>query len=251
MNNRIEKQAAIPGAGLLAGHLAQNTLGVAVAKSKKFKKGLVESFAMGAAGKKAPRSAMGYAKDAVSAVAVPERNLLRNEAYDKGAKLSGELKGMSKRQKVIARLTAAGDAKGLKRIGQSDNPLVKKVREVVPQTISKADQKKITSLPAGSRKPSSLKAGIVANAAVAPIAPDLAALNTSKLVANTKAVANSKPMKAMTEKFVTNPAKAQFKAGATKGSKFNSLANKAKAITMNPFTAEMERTSFNLGRKHF
>lgn len=246
---RMEKQALI--GGLVAGHIAQNTVGRQIAKNKGFKSGVAKSFAMGAAGKQSPRSVAGYAKDAVSAVAAPERNLIRNEAYDKGRELRHKLpKNMSKRDLATARMALTGDHAGLKRTGKSKSPIAQHIRKHLPDGagLRKEYFRDIQKLPDGKRKPSSGKVGILANAAIAPVAPDMAALNVGKLATNTKAISNTKLMKKVRDKVVSQPLKNSLKAGS-KGYKWSEMKNRASSILVNPFTAEAEKDAFKAGSK--
>lgn len=245
----MRKKAMVPGLGLLAGHVAQNAIGARVARSPKFKEGLVESLTMGALGKKSPRNLRSIAKDSVSSIAVPERNALRNEAYNVGAQHSKLLKGMSKRDLVTARAAITGGDKALQRIGKQGSPLAAKVREMTKgNTISKDKIKGISKLPSGHREPSSGLTGYISNGLIAPIAPDLAALNTGKLLASTKQVSNSKLMNKVKDKLVIQPIKKSYSQGRS-GGLFNKARNNAEALLINPFSAEAEKMSHKAGTR--
>ena len=253
----LQKQALL---GAAVSAIGQNLIGVPIARSKMFKKSLARSAMMGAAGKKAPRSLKSLATDAVAGIAAPEVNAAKNTAYSAGEKLRKKMNlgKASKRDLVVARLAAAGDEKGLKRIGKHNSPLASIVRETKKAkglpNISKAEQKHATKglgkLKEGSRVPSSTKAALAANAAILPLpgGASTAAVNVAKLGLASKAAGKNKLLQKVTDKLVTKPIKASAKAGQ-EGKSYNKAVHWAKSISFNPFTEEARRVAHKGGQK--
>lgn len=253
----LQKQAIL---GAAASAIGQNLIGIPIARSKTFKKSLARSAVTGAAGKKAPRTVKSLATDAVAGVAAPEVNAAKNQAYAAGEKVRKTLKldKASKRDQVVARLSAAGDEKGLKRIGKSKSPIAETIRKTKKSQglpdISKADQKAATKgldkLPAGSRAPSSNKAALAANAAILPLpgGASTAAVNVAKLGASTEAAGKNKLMQKINKKLVTDPLKANAKAGRG-GKAYNKAKHWVESVTLNPFTSEANRMAHKAGVK--
>lgn len=253
----LQKQAIL---GAAVSAIGQNLIGIPIARSKGFKKSLATSAIMGAAGKKAPRTVKSLATDAIAGVAAPEVNAAKNQAYSVGEKVRKTL-GLdkaSKRDQVVARLSAAGDEAGLKRIGKSKSPIAQTIRETKKRVglpdISKADQKSaskgVGKLQDGSRAPSSTKAALAANAAILPLpgGASTAAVNVAKLGASSKAAGNSKLLQAVNKKLVTDPIKASAKAGAS-GKAYNKVKGVAESVLLNPFSSEASRLAHKVGAK--
>lgn len=252
----MQKEAIL---GAAAAAAAQNAIGIPIARSKKFKQSLARAALTGAAGKKAPRTLKSVATDAAAGVAAPEVNMVKNEAYRAGEKLRGKLKldKLNKRDLAVARLAAAGDEAGLKRIGKSNSQLANTVREAkkkgnipdIPKATTRGEMKNIQKLPAGSRAPSSTKAALAANLAITPLpgGAGAAAVNAAKIGAGTKAFSESKVGKALSKKFAVDPVKASAKAGA-KGEKFNAKAHWVNSVALNPFTEEAKRQAYKGGK---
>lgn len=247
----MEKEAVLLEA--LGGHVAQNAIGRVVAKNKGFKKGLTESAIAGAMGKKSPRTVGSVTKDIFSGLAVPERNMLRNEAYEAGSNFAKkhniDINKMSKRDLVTARAALTKGRDGLKRIGQSKN---KQARAIAMKVGNKGygdkeSLNRISKLPDGYRVPSSNKAAIAANAAIAPASPGLAALNSAKLISNAKKVSENNIVKKVKKVLTIDPAIKAYKSGES-GGKFNKLHNEAESIFLNPFTAELNKDAYKAGR---
>jgi hypothetical protein len=253
-SDALEKQAIL---GAVTSYFAQNAYGAKLARSGKFKKEIATSAAQGILGKKAPRTLKTVGKDAWYGVAAPEVNSIKNEAYTQAQlfrskhDVGGMLGKLSKRDQAVARLAAAGDMEGLKRIGQHNNPIIKKIQEQkskynVPD-IPKKTMKEVGKLPEGSRVPSSNKAAIAANVASIPVlGTGTAALNAAKLAAGTEAAGKTNLMQKAKDKFVTKPLKASFKAGEV-GKEFNAKKYWAESLSMNPFTAEANRQAHKAG----
>ncbi|CAL9962472.1 hypothetical protein VPHD148_0070 [Vibrio phage D148] len=252
------KKEAILGTAVAAA--AQNAIGIPIARSKTFKKSVARSALQGASGKKAPRTAKSLATDAVAGVVAPEVNAAKNKAYKAGSDFAKKigLDKANKRDLVVARLAAAGDEKGLKRIGKSGDKLAAKVRETKKKhglpDISKKDIKKETASLKGAkdgyRVPASNKAAIAANAAIAPLpgGSSTALVNAAKLGASTEKFGKTKAGKALSKKFVENPVKASAKAGA-KGEKYSAKAHWTNSTLLNPFTEEAKRVAHKAGSK--
>lgn len=248
----MKKQAFIGGA--LASHIGQNLIGKPIANSKWFNRDVVKSGIMGALGKKAPRSAGGYAKDAFMGVVAPEVNIMKNTAYqagrDKAKELHNKIRKMPEYKAARARQKAIG--------GKLDLPtavrrkLVEARREVLKGgNVSKRDYKDIQKLPSGNRAPSSNKAAVAANIALSavPGGTGTAVVNAAKLGSGTKAFNNSVLGKKINETFVTNPIKKQFSRGVDKVP-FDKVRNTIESYTINPFTAAAEMKAHKLGAKH-
>lgn len=247
----MEKEAVLLGA--LGGHVAQNAIGRVVAKNKGFKKGLAESAIAGAMGKKSPRTVGSVTKDIFSGLAVPERNMLRNEAYEAGSNFAKkhniDINKMSKREMVTARAALTKGRDGLKRIGQSKNPKARSLAIKASNLVdrSKETVSKISKLPDGHRPPSSNKAAIAANIAVAPASPGLAAINAAKLASSSKMLAEKEGVKRIKKVMTVDPAVKSYKSGK-EGGKFSKLKNNLESFAINPFTAEANKDAYNAGR---
>lgn len=254
----LQKQAII--GSTIASAIGQNLIGIPIARSKSFRNSLSKSVMTGLSGKKSPRSIKSLASDALAGVAAPEVNAAKNQAYQAGEHLrkSFKLDKASKRDHVIARLSAAGDEKGLARIGKSSSPLAAAIRKVKTDTglhsISKVDQKHaskgISKLPSGSRDPSSTKAALLANAAILPLpgGASTAFVNVAKLAGTTKAAGNTNIMKKINKKFVMDPMKDNAKQGVA-GKAYGKARHWAESIGLNPFTSEANRQAHRAGVK--
>jgi len=121
--------------------------------------------------------------------------------------------------------------------------------------MSKGEYKKIhkevKDLPTGNRMPSSNKAAIGANVALAavPGGASTAALNAAKLGTGTKTFSDSKLGKKIGDKMVGQPIRKAMDRGA-KGEGLSKFQNTAKSVGLNPFTAEAERLANKTARTH-
>lgn len=90
----------------------------------------------------------------------------------------------------------------------------------------------------------------MSNAAILPVpgGASTAFVNVSKLVAGSKKVQETKPMKYLTDKYMAQPIKDNYKKGLS-GGNFGKMRNTAESILLNPVSALAENESFNAGRK--
>ena len=263
-----------------AAAIGQNLIGVPIAHSKAFKKSVVKSGLMGLMKKKSPRTVKSVASDMGFGIVAPEVNAAKNMAYMKGdsarKKLHNHIRKMPeykearriqkstgkpleipmsvKKEMAKSRMVAMGDTKGLKRTGSLRSEEIRNALRTRNSsgigTISKKERREIQNLPTGKRMPSSTKAAIAANVALAPVpvvGGVTSLVNGIKLAAGTKAVNNTRIMKKINKKMVVNPAKSNFEDGKS-GGVFKKGRNWAKAILTNPFTAEVDKSAYKAGK---
>ena len=247
----LHKQAML--GGLVASHIGQNIIGKPIAKSKWFQKDVARAGIMGALHKQSPRSAKTYGKDALMGVAAPEVNAAKNTAYEVGRSKSKELHNKIRKSPEYKKARASQKANGgkLNLPMSTKRDLVKKRQGLLKDTgLTKAEFKDVQKLPTGSRLPSSNKAALAANAALAvvPGGTSTAAVNAAKLGAGTKAFSNSKIGKILNDKLVAKPMKDAYSKGRS-GGKFSKVKNSAQSTLMNPFTAHAESLAHKAGKR--
>lgn len=246
----LHKQAIL--GGLALSHIGQNLIGKPIASSKWFSKDVGRSAIMGAVGKQSPRNVGTYAKDAAMGVAAPEVNAAKNMAYTEGRAKAKELHNSIRKTPEYKKARKDSKAKGkdLKLDRATLKELAVKRKEFMESTgTSKKDFKDIQKLPKGNRLPSSTKAAVGANAALAlvPGGASTAAVNAAKLGAGTKAYSKSKLGKYLNDKLISKPMAKAHKTG-TSGGTFNRVRNEIESLSMNPFTAHAEKLSYKAGK---
>ena len=245
----LHKQSML--GGLALSHLGQNLIGKPIATSNWLKKDIGRAGIMGALGKQSPRSAKSYGKDAVMGIAAPEVNAIKNTAYTEGRKAGKKLHNEIRKNPEYKAARKAQKANGgdLKLPTSVKRKIVKERLNAAKHGVSKSDIKEIQALPKGSRLPSSTKAAVAANAALAvvPGGASTAIVNAGKLATGTKAYSNSKLGKMINDKLVSKPLKKHHNAGKA-GSKFNSAANTLDALAVNPFTAHANKLAHDAGK---
>lgn len=252
MQNNLTKRAVL--GGLVASHLGQNLIGKPIANSAWFRKDVAKAGIMGALKKESPRSAKSYAKDASFGVIAPEVNIAKNTAYSEGRSKAKELHNkirLSPEYKAARVAQKANNGK-LNLPMSIKRDLVKQRQSAMQQgNITKSEFKELSSLPKGNRMPSSTRAAVGANAALAlvPGGASTAAVNAAKLTSGTKAYADSKLGKWVNEKLFTNPLKRQVDKGVA-GKAFDTKRNIFESVVINPFTAKAEKEAYNVGKKH-
>lgn len=240
----MEKKAVVGAvAGGALSWMAQNAIGMPIAKSKKFKKSVGEAALAGLQGKAYNRTVKSRLGDAARGVLAPEVNLARNNAYEAGVKL----RKSDRKSSIIASLQAKGRGDLLKKIRMDDHPAARAVKSL---DTDMDIVKRVKGMKSGHKAPSSTKAALAGNAAIAAIpgGASTALVNVGKIGASTERFSNSKIGKAVNKKFLTDPAKSNATRGAT-GKSFDKNKYNIDRLVVNPFTAEANKMAYEAGKK--
>jgi hypothetical protein len=273
-NKYLEKVSSLLATGA-AVHLAQNAATKYLLKSPRFAKSVGNSFVDGVKGV-VNTSKLNSAKNFVGGMISPDAVIAKNTAHKLGSSMAPALNSMNKRQLAALRMASKGNVSPLIRRGLHKDPMVLgaaksiQTQSGIPMhsMLSKAegnapkikamfnnkDLPLLSNISKGignakgttgaSMKPGvlgkkSLAAGSLTSAVLDPVA---GAINTAKTFASSERFAASKLGGKFTDKVHQMLIKSPIQKGFNSDS-FNKLKNKAYEYSINPVSANLERTT--------
>lgn len=278
MNNKYLEKASSILATSAAVHLAQNLTTRQLLKSPKFAKSLGTNFANGVKGI-VDTSKVTAAKNFIGGMLSPDSIIAKNSAHKLGSSLAPALKGMDKKQLAALRMASKGKVGPLIRRGlhkdtqvldiaksienHTKMPLhsilskaegnVPKIKSMfndrnlpllsnIGKNLGKGRASTSATMQPGTLGNKSLLAGSFTSAILDPAA---GVLNSVKSLTSTDRFASSKIGSAITNKaheiLLKNPIRKGFQSEGV-----NKLKNKAYELSVNPVSANLERTSHAL-----